>query len=174
MQRLGIENGVKFTGWLEHTEIRKQLEAADIFVFPSVREFGGGAVLEAMAAAVPPIVVDYGGPAEIVTPATGWTLPIGPRTDIVSALTALLDRLIAKPEEISAKSAAAVRRCFAEFTWAAKARRVLDIYSWALGRTPKPSFPMPIPDRPADPTSGNGAVADHYSQDFGGVSTLSR
>jgi glycosyltransferase involved in cell wall biosynthesis len=174
VHRLGVESGVKFTGWLEHTEIRKQLEQADIFVFPSVREFGGGAVLEAMAAAVPPIVVDYGGPAEIVTPATGWTLPIGPRTDIVIALTALLDRLIASPEEIAAKSAAAVRRCFAEFTWAAKAQRVLDIYSWVLGRTSKPSFPMPIPDLPAYPTPRKGAIADHKIQDSGGVSTLSR
>jgi glycosyltransferase involved in cell wall biosynthesis len=174
-KRLGIESGVTFTGWLEpHTEIRKHLEQADIFVFPSVREFGGGAVLEAMAAGVPPIVVDYGGPAEIVTPATGWALPIGSRTEIVQALTALLDALFTRPQEIVAKSIAAQRRCFAQFTWEAKARRVVDIYSWVLHRTAKPLFPMPIPDLPAEPPASNGALPDLCAQSTAGVSSLSK
>jgi glycosyltransferase involved in cell wall biosynthesis len=147
MQRLQIESGVKFTGWLEHKDIRAQLENADLFLFPSVREFGGGAVLEAMAAAVPPVVVNYGGPAEIVTPKTGWVLPMGSREEIVARLTSLLDQLTNSPDEIQARSRAAVERCFTAFTWEAKARRILEIYEWVMGRvTQKPAFPMPIPD----------------------------
>lgn len=148
-ERLGIVSGVTWTGWLDHSRIRAQLEQADIFVFPSVREFGGGAVLEAMAAGVPPIVVNYGGPAEIVTPATGWVLPMGSRSAIVASLTNLLEKLVENPSEIVSKSHESVRRCFVNFTWEAKARRILDVYRWALGRIrERPEFPMPIPDLP--------------------------
>ncbi len=148
VERLGIRSGVKFTGWLEnHAEIRDYLEQADLFLFPSVREFGGGVVLEAMAAAVPPVVVNYGGPAEIVTEKTGWVLPMGSREEIVTSLAELLDKLLAAPEQIQAKSRAAVERCFTSFTWEAKARRMLDIYAWVMDQAKqKPDFPMPIPD----------------------------
>ncbi|HEV8062805.1 MAG TPA: glycosyltransferase family 4 protein, partial [Gemmataceae bacterium] len=174
-QRLGIDSGVKFAGWLDHAAIRNHLEQSDIFVFPSVREFGGGAVLEAMAAGVPPIVVDYGGPAEIVTPTTGWVLPMGSRAEIIASLTSLLDALLARPEEITAKSRDAVRRCFAQFTWAAKAQRVLDIYSWVLGQSPnRPLFPQPIPDVSEKDSIGDYPGSDVHIEEAASVSYLSK
>src|SRR5436853_4588069 len=57
-----VENVVDFAGWIEHGQMQEQLAQADVFAFPSIREFGGGAVLEAMAVGLVPIVVDYGGP----------------------------------------------------------------------------------------------------------------
>jgi hypothetical protein len=32
------------------------------------------------------------------------------------------------------------------FTWDAKARQVLAVYEWVLGRRDKPDFGMPLPD----------------------------
>src|SRR5262249_17855490 len=46
---LGIEDAVSFTGWLPHPETLRQLQNADVLVFPSLREIGGGVVFEALS-----------------------------------------------------------------------------------------------------------------------------
>jgi glycosyltransferase involved in cell wall biosynthesis len=40
----------------------QRLGAADLLVFPSVHEFGGGVVFEALAMGALPVVADFGGP----------------------------------------------------------------------------------------------------------------
>jgi len=59
-------------GWVNHLEIPRRLAAADVFGFPSIREFGGAVVLEAMAQGCVPLIVNYGGPAELATRETGF------------------------------------------------------------------------------------------------------
>jgi Glycosyltransferase len=70
--RLGVSDAVEFTGWLEHRDVPEVARKSSVFLFPSVREFGGGAVIEAMALGLVPIVVNYGGPGEIVTDDTAF------------------------------------------------------------------------------------------------------
>jgi len=139
---------VELAGWIPHDRLASRLAEADVFVFPSVREFGGGVVLEAMAGGLPPVVVNYGGPGELVTPATGWTVPIGPRERIVRDLRAVLDGIVADPRVLSIKGAAAAARVAERFTWDAKAGQVLAVYDWVRGLGPRPVFPMPTPDGP--------------------------
>src|SRR5262249_21754342 len=64
---LGVRDSVKFCGWLSHAETLSQLKKSDVLVFPSLREFGGGVVFEALASGVVPVVADHGGPGDIVT-----------------------------------------------------------------------------------------------------------
>ncbi len=142
----GLGAGVAFTGWLEHAAVPARLAEADVFVFPSVREFGGGAVLEAMAVGLASVVVDYAGPAELVTPRTGWAIPLGPRPVLVGRIRERLEAICADPAELDRRGAAALRRAHEQFTWAAKAERLVEVYRWVLGRSPEPAFPMPIPD----------------------------
>ena len=65
---LGIESFVSFYGMLSHKETMQRLAAADVLVFPSIREFGGAVVFEALAMGAVPVVVDFGGPGDIVNP----------------------------------------------------------------------------------------------------------
>jgi len=145
--REGLESGVDLAGWVDHRELQHRLVQSDVLGFPSVREFGGGVVLEAMALGLAPLVVDYGGPAELVTPTTGWRVPLGRRDAIVAGVRAALERLAARPESVRPTGRRARRRVLSTFTWEAKARQTLEVYRWVLGETPRrPDFGMPLPD----------------------------
>lgn len=143
-----VESGVKLAGWVPHEQLQDHLLEADLFTFPSIREFGGAVVLEAMAVGVVPIVMNYGGPAELVNDRTGWLIPMGSRAEIVDHLRKVLAALADQPEQIETKSALAYERAHRLFTWDAKAEQVLAVYQWVLNPTlPKPTFGMPLLDR---------------------------
>ena len=124
---------VEFTGWRAHPEVARIIAGAQLFAFPSLREFGGAVALEAMAAGVVPIVVDYGGPGELVGDA-GVRLPMRPRAELVLSLRAALERLKRDPTECRRLGALAVARVESEFTWSAKAERLVGIYHDVLSR----------------------------------------
>ena len=128
VRKNSVESGVTFHGWVPNDKVQDILCQCDIMAFPSIREFGGGVVLEAMALGVVPVVVDYAGPGELVTAETGFKVPIGSRSDIVSGFRTVLTRLAAFREEVSDRSQAARLRIQQEFMWPAKAREVVKIY----------------------------------------------
>jgi len=70
---LGIEKAVSFCGWVSHTEVLSRLRFADVFVFPTLRDNGAGVVFEALASGAVPVVVDFGGPGDIVHPDVGMS-----------------------------------------------------------------------------------------------------
>jgi glycosyltransferase involved in cell wall biosynthesis len=151
VQTLGIAGNVSLPGFVPHEQLAERLIQSDVFAFPSIREFGGAAVLEAMAVGVVPIVVDYGGPGELVSDGSGFRIPIGPRRHIIDRLRVLLTELAENPARVDEKSPAAVRRARRQFTWAAKAAQVVRVYRWACDPTsPRPNFAMPAPDLSAD------------------------
>jgi glycosyltransferase involved in cell wall biosynthesis len=142
-----ISDAVRLAGWVEHGRVQDFLADADLFTFPSIREFGGAVALEAMAVGLVPVVVNYGGLGELVTEKTGFLLPMGTRQQIVERLRSLLTHLCEHPGEIDAKAPAALRRAHEQFTWPAKAKQVVQVYDWVLGRRKdRPEFPMPTPD----------------------------
>ena len=138
--------GEHLRGWIDHSKLEERLADADVFGFPSIREFGGGVILEAMALGIVPIVVDYGGPGELVSPGTGITLPMASRPEIIASLRAALERLAADPSGIRAMGARARARVMRSFTWETKAEQVLEVYRWVLQRGDKPDFGMPLLD----------------------------
>jgi glycosyltransferase involved in cell wall biosynthesis len=125
---------IRFTGQVPHQKISEHFAAADLFVFPSIREFGGAVVLEAMAMGAVPIVVNYGGPAELVTPDTGFFLDIGPRPQIVQALRRTIETIAADPTSLLQKITAGQQRVKSSFTWQTKAKQVLEIYKQVRNR----------------------------------------
>jgi glycosyltransferase involved in cell wall biosynthesis len=142
--REGIADAVAFHGQVPHDRVQDIAAACHLLAFPSIREFGGGVVLEAMALGVVPLVVDYAGPGELVSDATGLRLPLGPRDGIVAALRERLSRLCADPSGLPALAAAGQAQVRALFTWEAKAGQVCEVYDWVTGRRrDKPSFAFP-------------------------------
>jgi glycosyltransferase involved in cell wall biosynthesis len=140
IERERLQGRVTISGWIEHRAVQERLARADVFAFPSIREFGGAVVLEAMALGLMPIVVDYGGPGELVTPSTGYRVPMGPRESIVRGFRERLGAVAADPGEVRAMGSRGRERVMASFTWEAKALQVVEVYNWVLGlRQERPS-----------------------------------
>jgi glycosyltransferase involved in cell wall biosynthesis len=142
---LGIERGVELPGWIDHGRLQARLCESHVLGFPSIREFGGGVVLEAMALGLVPIVVDYGGPGELATHDSGIKVPLGPRAAIVAGVRGALERLVHEPERLQAMSARARERAHARFAWDTKAAQVVEVYRWVVGERDKPDFGCPLP-----------------------------
>ena len=143
----GIEAGVRLAGWVDQKQVHHRLAEADVMALPSIREFGGAVALEAMISGAVPIVINYGGPGELVTGATGYLLEMSTRADLIRQLRETLERIAADPGQLAARRSAGFRRVRSRFTWGAKAAQVLEVYEWVLGRRErKPDFGMPLPD----------------------------
>lgn len=140
--RPGIAENVIFHGWQAHEAVQDILCRAHLFAFPSIREFGGGVVLEAMALGVPPLIVDYAGPGELVDDSIGLKTPIGPRDRIIADFRAELTRLAADPAQLRPLADAAYTRIQDHFLWARKADQIRRAYDWMLNEatTDKPSL----------------------------------
>lgn len=150
VRREGLEQQVEFRGWVAHEHVASTIAEADLFAFPSIREFGGAVAIEAMAVGTPPMVVAYGGLAETVTEDEGFPIPIGSRSELVERFRGRLDEILDDPGIIDRKGEAGRRRVDAHFTWDAKASQVMDVYAWALNRTPTSRSPVPMAPKVED------------------------
>lgn len=126
--RHALQSAVAFHGQQPHAQVQDILARSHILLFPSVREFGGGVVLEAMALGVVPVIVDYAGPGELVRPETGIKVPIGPRNDIIANLRAELEHLADDRSGLLDMAENARTEAMDRFTWPAKARQITEIY----------------------------------------------
>jgi glycogen synthase len=134
----GIGHGVDFLGWLDHKNVQSALIDSDFLALPSIREFGGGVVLEAMAVGVPVVVADYGGPAELVNDKIGFKVPFHDERSLESGLSAVFRTLVQRPETLDEMSRNAAAEVEEHYTWAAKARKVRDVYEQLLAKRSQP------------------------------------
>ena len=144
---LGIEKAVSFCGWLSHTETLQRLRAADVLVFPSVREFGGGVVFEALAVGTVPVVADFGGPGDVVHSGVGYKVALTTESDVVSQLESVLRRLARDPSLLDKLRQEGMSYARDSLSWDAKAQVVTKILRWAVRRGPKPNLPPPMTPR---------------------------
>jgi glycosyltransferase involved in cell wall biosynthesis len=140
---LGIEKAVSFCGMLNHTEAMQQLRSADVLVFPSVREFGGGVVFEALAAGAVPLVADFGGPGDIVHAEVGYKVPLTNENDVVVEMEKILTELVHNRDRLEMLRRQGMVYAREDLTWDAKAQIVTQIMQWVIARGPKPVLPPP-------------------------------
>jgi glycosyltransferase involved in cell wall biosynthesis len=144
VQERGLEKQVIFHGQLDQVTLANRMAQADVFGFPSVREFGGGAVLEAMALGLMPMVLDHGGPADLVTEDVGVKIPLGTRTEIVQRFRCAMQRCVNDLGETRRRGRDAQHHAGQYHTWEARAETDLDIYRWVLGKGEKPNLKLPM------------------------------
>jgi glycosyltransferase involved in cell wall biosynthesis len=140
---LGIENAVTFCGWLGHAEVLRRMRSADVFVFPTLRDNGAGVVFEALASGAVPLVVDFGGPGDIVHPGVGYKVPLTNESDMVLQMEKILAELASNRDLVNRLRRDGITYARERLTWDAKAQSTTRILNWAVGRAPRPDLVPP-------------------------------
>ncbi len=142
-----VSAAVRFLGWVPHEQVRNHLVDSDLFLFPSVREFGGAVVLEAMACGSVPMIVAYGGPAELASVDTAYFIELADRETMVRHISNLLSHALSNPVEVRTKADSGLQRIADYFTWEQKARQMIKVYQSAMQSTGSSSkCPSPFDD----------------------------
>jgi glycosyltransferase involved in cell wall biosynthesis len=132
---------VSLLGWKTQPEVADVMREADVFVFPSIRELGAGAVVEAMASGCVPVVVDYGGPGGLVGESCGVKVPLGSKQQLIQRFRIVLEELASDDLRRCRLGEAACKHVSEHFTWDAKARKMIEVYDWVTGqRSNRPVF----------------------------------
>jgi glycosyltransferase involved in cell wall biosynthesis len=140
---LEIEKAVSLCGPLSHAEAMQRMRLADVLLFPSVREFGGAVVFEALAAGAVPVVADFGGPGDIVNPQVGYKVPLINEGDMVSRMQEILADLAHNRHHLEELRQQGMSYAREFLTWEGKAETLTAIMQWALRQGPKPNLPAP-------------------------------
>ncbi|MEZ2247841.1 glycosyltransferase family 4 protein [Microcoleus sp.] len=132
VQELKLGEIVSFAGWVNQQETLDYYKKADIFCFPSIREFGGAVVMEAMACGLPCIVANNGGIGEYVNEETGFKIEPNSREYLTEELTSKIQLLVEDDRLRESMSAKAMEKA-KEFAWDKKAEKIVEIYQKMLG-----------------------------------------
>jgi glycosyltransferase involved in cell wall biosynthesis len=143
VRSLGVDKEVSFCGQLSHQDAMQRLRSADVLVFPSIRDFGGGVVFEALSLGVVPVVADFGGPGDIVRPEVGYKVRLTNEADVVSQIEEVLRNLAHDRDLLERMRQQAVSYARESLSWDAKAQALTSIMHWALRQGPKPNLPSP-------------------------------
>ena len=98
-EELGLSEIVEWVPWVPHNRVQEYYRAADVFLFPSLRDSGGMAVLEAMAHGLPVVCTDLGGPGAIVNQYCGRVVSTArkSRDQLVSGIVEALREIATTP-----------------------------------------------------------------------------
>lgn len=133
--QLKLGDKVRFTGFLDQEELRRQLYESHLFLHPSEQDSDGNqegvpnSILEAMATGLPVFATHHGGIPEAVQHGTNGFLV--PERDHAGLAKALLNAT-AEPLLLSQVAAAASRTVAEEFSLNAQVRRLEDYYQEAM------------------------------------------
>ncbi|MDD5448942.1 MAG: glycosyltransferase family 4 protein, partial [Actinomycetota bacterium] len=131
VQNLGLEDKVKFTGYIDTDSLCGLYASADITVIPSLYEPFGMVALESMAMDTPTIVADTGGLKEIVIhEETGLKFePGNPRSLADAMLRILKDPELARRLTIDARAYMGEK-----YSWDWIARKTIEVYKMAMSK----------------------------------------
>jgi glycosyltransferase involved in cell wall biosynthesis len=143
VKSLGLEGAVSFCGMLPHAEAMQRLRSSDVMVYPSVREFGGAVVVEALAAGAVPLVADFGGPGDTVHPDVGYKVTLTSENDVVEQMEKALAKLASDRSLLERLRQQGMSYARERLTWDAKAQATTRVLHWAVKQGPKPDLPPP-------------------------------
>lgn len=142
-RRLGIAEAVTWISWLERDAVLHIYPRHDVFLFPSLHDSSGNAVLEALAGGLPVVCLKLGGPGELVDDSCGVrVLPADP-AHVVRGLARALLALADEPRLVERMSQSAVRRARVQFSWQCQIARMEALYLMVRAGRTAPALLLP-------------------------------
>ncbi len=128
-QQLGLTDRVFFKGRLPRLEILKTYPDYDVFVFPSLHDTGGYALIEAMLNELPAVCLDCGGPAVAVAEGCGIKVPLGRRQQVIAGLAQALRQYDSDRGLITSHGKAAREHILNQYDWDTKGVEMSRVYA---------------------------------------------
>jgi glycosyltransferase involved in cell wall biosynthesis len=122
-KRLKIADSVSWIPWMPREDLIGFYASFDLFLFPSLHDSGGMAVLEAMSLGLPVLCLDLGGPGESVDNSSGCVVATSSRTEaqVIQAIADFLKQVLHEPALLTQLSEGARRRV-KSLSWEATVR----------------------------------------------------
>jgi glycosyltransferase involved in cell wall biosynthesis len=123
--RLNLGESVEWIPWMPREDLLRTVPDFDLFLFPSLHDSGGMAVLEALSSGLPVVCLDLGGPFEFVDDTCGRVVMTSGADEsrLVEQIAAVLAEFIEDPSKLKHLSQGACQRAMS-FTWGAHVRNV--------------------------------------------------
>ena len=126
-ESLDVGNRVEITGFISRTKALRELASCDVLLHPSTHDSGGWACVEGLAAGLPVICLDWGGPGAQVTAETGFRIPVDDEEAVVKGMADAMRQLSA-PSIRTRMSARCKETVKTRFSWTAKAERFVELH----------------------------------------------
>jgi glycosyltransferase involved in cell wall biosynthesis len=132
--RLSLQSRVSFLGRLPRAQVLGMYAEHDLFVFPSLHDTGGYAVIEAMSNELPVVCLDCGGPAIAVQEGCGVKVPLGARSEVIDGLSSALRLYGGNRAKLVEHGRAARQAVLRSYDWDRKGEQMNERYLQATER----------------------------------------
>ena len=126
--KLGIAHAIEWRPWLRQEEVMQVYPQHDVFLFPSLHDSSGNAVLEAMSFGLPVVCLDLGGPGVLVDENSGIRVSGANEALVISELSDAM-RVLADDRLRREISDGAIARAHHYFSWPKQTERMSRIYA---------------------------------------------
>jgi glycosyltransferase involved in cell wall biosynthesis len=117
---LNLSDKIRFIKEANREEVLSKLSRSDIYLFPSLREGGSWALMEAMAIGLPVICLKWSGMEIITDKSSAIQLPVSNPEQLTKDIAKAICKLIDNPSERQRMGNAARERIKIFFNWEAK------------------------------------------------------
>lgn len=126
IEKHGLGNRVRITGWISSSEVRTEILAARALVLPSFAEGLPVVIMEAMALRRPVLTTYVAGIPELVRPGeNGWLFPAGSVDELTKAME---DCLSKQPDDLTRLGDAGLQRVLARHSIDIEAGKLAELF----------------------------------------------
>ncbi|NET40080.1 MAG: glycosyltransferase [Cyanothece sp. SIO1E1] len=126
---LGIDDRVTFHGHVSRQKLLEWLPSSIALLHPSLQESGGMACLEALAARVPVICLNHGGPPMLVSGDAGFVISPESPEQVIKEMSEKMRLLASNPEIHVAMGKRGQEKAINSHTWTVKLNAIYERFN---------------------------------------------